>query len=180
MKIPKQRTWSDLAIRILREWNPGLKGGRGFAADMRKLLTELEGENIEDDWKTLRPRFIPDAYLINHQDEEVLIVEVEDTHPLTSEKLTRLINFYWWLDGLSWKFRVFTTDRYGQNQTEIPLFAYSCALVAPEEPDLRIRQLTDQQKIGLLDTGDVDYNTYVENCLRENEGAEQASTSNDG
>lgn len=166
--MDSKTTWSKLAVKILMSSNPRLQGGRGFASEMRKLLSRLEEWNLEGVWEHHRPRFIPDAYLVDEKKEEVWVIEVEDTHPLTLEKLQRLINFYWWLDAYYWKLRVFTTNRYGQNLTEIPLFAYHYAVESPDRPDPRVEKLTDQQLSGLAFIKRKDVDEYIKQCLVTN------------
>ncbi|MAS96144.1 MAG: hypothetical protein CMO55_23325 [Verrucomicrobiales bacterium] len=156
---------------MLRSFNPEIRGGRGFAKEMRKLLTELEGGDISREWKYHRPRFIPDAFVIKEDEEEVWVIEIEDTHPLTTEKLRRLIDFYWWLDGYCWDLRVFTANRYGQNKSEIPLFAYHYALHSSGEPDPRISQLTDHQAMSLIDLAEGEVDAYLDRCIQENKAA---------
>lgn len=155
-------------MKMLRSWNHNIRGGSGFASEMRGLLNRLEDHDVQHEWQYHRPRFIPDAFLIDEQNEEVWVVEIEDTHPLTLQKLQRLISFYWWLDAYYWKLRVFTTNRYGQNISEIPLFSYDYVLAAPSECDPRIDQLTDYQLINLGLTPQSEMDAYIKRCLKQN------------
>ncbi len=166
--MPSKATWSKLTVKLLRSWNSNIRGGRGFASEMRLLLNRLEGYDVRHEWHHHRPRFIPDAYVVGEREEEVWVVEIEETHPLTLQKLQKLINLYWWLDAHHWKLRVFTTNRYGQNISEISLFSYHHALESPDEHDPRIDRLTDHQAIELTSIPENETNAYIERCLAEN------------
>jgi len=64
-------------------------------------------------------RDVPDAYLIDRESMEVLIFEVEDTHPMSAQKVWRLVTL---ADAMNWELgleaRLFVTDRYA-NLTEL-------------------------------------------------------------
>jgi hypothetical protein len=125
-------TFSRLTAKVIRSHNPRIKL-KGFSREVRKLLYDLEDKEVVDEtWRHHGPRFIPDAFFIDHKKEEIYVFEIEDSHPLTVDILKRILNFYWWLDSYYWKLRVFVLDRYGLNKREICLFSFFYADNSPD------------------------------------------------
>ena len=124
---------SDLTAALFRQINPRIQTGAGFHKAMLAIWLETEGDDADSrkEWRSdHRPRFLPDAFLISHKAREVRVYEIEDSHPISAKKLADLIDFYFSLDAISWQFRVFVTDRYGQSARELSLLGYYAAQLA--------------------------------------------------
>lgn len=119
-------TRHELAIRMLVNSHPDMCRN-GFAKAVRELWIELHADEDPDECtEPVRHPFLPDAYRIDREAQEILVYEVEDTCPISPEKLLRLA--YWWFqwdadDEHEWLPRVFVVDRYGNVGTEIDLMA---------------------------------------------------------
>ncbi len=117
----KKPTFSQLIAIKLQQENMQLKI-KGFQKFLRSLAEEssdinLYLEMIEEN------RIVPDAWLHDEDNMEIIIYEIEDTHTITRNKLTKLINLWFMLDSeVYYKLRLILTDRYGQNRREIELF----------------------------------------------------------
>jgi hypothetical protein len=112
-----------MTAKVMRFVNPAIKI-TGFRAEIKRLWLEQEGRDALEEWRQYGPRFIPDGYLIDEQKREVIVYEVEDTHPCPPKKLMELAYFRFFLDTYDWEFRAIVLDRYGQNPRELPLVAY--------------------------------------------------------
>jgi len=165
----KKQTFSLLAARGLQAADERISLV-GFASSMRSLLTELEGDSeyIGLIWSESRPRFVPDAFLIDRKKSQVVIYEIEDTHPLTIEKLERLFAFYWWLDAHYWILRVLITNRYGEVTNEIDLFHHFFAKHRKPNRKKRADVLTKRQLISLEELELNMREQFVKRCLQEN------------
>jgi len=113
-------TLHELAIRTLVNSDPNIHRN-GFRAAIKELVAELDGDE-----ECLVDGFLPDAYKIDRDAQEILIYEVEDSHPLPPNKL-RLYSWFWFCweaEGHhEWLPRLFTVDRYGRATGEIDLCA---------------------------------------------------------
>lgn len=71
------------------------------------------GEPVEECiWCGERERFpiVPDAFRIDEQRMEVIMVEVECTNPLRPEKLAKILDLWWTLDGEGWALGLILVD----------------------------------------------------------------------
>jgi len=66
-------------------------------------------------------RIIPDAYLIDHEKKTAFLFEVEDTNPISADKLRKLSEIWFFLDSINWEVRVFLIDRYMHHWSVLPL-----------------------------------------------------------
>jgi len=87
-------------------------------------------------------RIIPDAYLIDHKKKTVFLFEVEDTNPITPNKLRKLSEIWFRLDSLGWEMRVFLIDRYMHHWSILPLSKVWHAL---EHEDCSKRHQSDSE-----------------------------------
>jgi hypothetical protein len=71
------------------------------------------------------PNIIPDGYTIDPESGLVTIYEIEDTNKIKESKMWKLADLWWELDVCAWRLRVFVTDRYFENMTEIDMHAYA-------------------------------------------------------
>jgi len=114
--IQKVTTPHELVIRSLIDSHPDMCRN-GFRRAMRNLWSELG--DIDE---MLPIDFVPDAYRIDREAEEILIYEVEFSHPVTEHKLRQygMLWFDWDAEGQhEWLPRLFIIDRLGQR--EIPM-----------------------------------------------------------
>lgn len=106
-------------IRGLLDGNPNVCRN-GFWEAVSKLAAELGEDGPLD---RARYGFLPDAYLIDRENCEIVLYEVEVTGRLTDCKLRNLGNFWAWWDGSGehdWLPRLILVDRFG-NHNEIGL-----------------------------------------------------------
>ena len=78
-------------------------------------------ESWREEWK---PQFIPDLWWIDDENKTIHLYEIEDTHPLTEDKLLLLHTFWWNMDGISWDVKLVVFDRYGKNPRPLDLMEY--------------------------------------------------------
>ena len=67
---------------------------------------------------------IPDAFRILEKQNKIQLFEVEDTHPLTIEKLKNLARTWMAFEDHDLHLRLFVSDRYGANIRELDLDLY--------------------------------------------------------
>jgi len=106
-------SFSKLAAVWLLNLDPRMLIG-GFS---KRLCEAVEKSNSRCDSGELKLllsnyRIIPDAYLIDQQAKTAYLFEVEDTNPLSADKLRKLSEIWWRLDSIGWEMRVFLIDRY--------------------------------------------------------------------
>jgi len=104
----------------------------GFRAAIRDLVAELDGDE-----GCFVDGFLPDAYKIDREAQEIIIYEVEDSHPIPPHKLDRYAWFWfcWDAEGAhEWLPRLFTVDRYGRLTGEINLCAAYYAFLDNHRP----------------------------------------------
>ena len=63
----------------------------------------------------------PDGLLIDQENERAYFLEIEDSNPLTEDRLTQYANAWWALDDLYWTLHLIVANRYGHNHHEIDL-----------------------------------------------------------
>lgn len=111
---------------------------RGFTAATREFLLSVFKDSFEDGEilsearrrelidlfeEQFPPRIIPDLFEIEAENKVIRLFEIEDTHPLTNEKLEHLIEWWSALDGHGIELQLIITDRYGFNIRKIDLAA---------------------------------------------------------
>jgi hypothetical protein len=77
-------------------------GGEGDPAECSCLVSALQ-----------RWRSVPDAYVINREEEEIIAVEVQNTCPVSPRKLDLYIELFWALDEYCWTLGLHLVDRSG-------------------------------------------------------------------
>lgn len=130
--MSKKSTFSTLAVTKMQAYDPAIKT-RGFAQALRDIL-ELEDPDADDN-ADYNPGIIPDAYKIDHDNQCIWIYEIEDTNPLTLDKLVLITDIFWLFDWLSWNTRLIVYDRYGENPRELNLLDYSGAIAIENKED---------------------------------------------
>jgi hypothetical protein len=112
-------TLHERLIRDIVEADPRMMR-RGFWRDVRALIEEL---GLDADELCAR-EFLPDAYLIDPTRQEINMVEVEVSCPLSDKKKQDYawMWFCWESEDTDWMPRLFVVDRYG-NSNEMDLKA---------------------------------------------------------
>jgi hypothetical protein len=67
---------------------------------------------------------IPDAFMIDPDGEIVIAFEVEARHPVSSNKMNRYGDIFWYLDDCGWRFALITTDKFGNKTAFVDLGEY--------------------------------------------------------
>ena len=93
--------------------------------DEEKVITAeaRRKETIDLFEEQFPPRIIPDLFEIDRDKKVIRLFEIEDTHPLTNEKLELLVEWWGALDFHSIELELFVTDRYGFNIRKLDLAA---------------------------------------------------------
>jgi hypothetical protein len=146
--MPDTVTFSKLAIGVLERKYPGLKT-KGLRSDVRSfLLHYLEGYFAEEESAgsfdseftksaciassikdlTRDLTFIPDAYRILVEENEIHLFEIEDTHPLSIDKLRMLTRCWLGFQEHGVTMRIFVSDRYGSLIRELDLDLFEMLL----------------------------------------------------
>ena len=163
-------TFSSIAAKLLQQRDPRI-GLVGFAAAMRSLVSELEGdvEYVDEIWPYNRPRFIPDAFYLDRKKQQVVVYEIEDTHFLSLTKLQRMTIFYFWLEYHYWTMRVLIANRYGHVTGEIDLMRHFYAAESPTKKSVRSDVLSKRQLRALQQLHPLEHERFIKKCLRENQ-----------
>jgi hypothetical protein len=119
-------TASKRVIAGLMKIDPEIRSS-GF----RKSLAELSSSRY---FLEAAGAFLPDGYLLDHDEARVLIYEVVDTHPIRPDKAACIAELSDELDDIGWELLVVTLDYTGHPTSELPGWAYMPAytsMVAP-------------------------------------------------
>jgi len=111
-------TMERLALLHVSKRFPGLKR-KGFSGAVRKAsdgcMLKSEIGIIPDGWRLdVLPEDAPVCGVFT-------VIEIEDRHPLSQEKLSRYCHLYDALDFYLYFLRLLVFDRYGQNQRDLDL-----------------------------------------------------------
>ncbi|RYZ20060.1 MAG: hypothetical protein EOO16_17970 [Chitinophagaceae bacterium] len=95
----------------------------GFSKELGKAVLETNGQFDQMELRELLTlhRIIPDAYLIDKSACTVYLFEIEDTNPLTADKIRKLSEIWFRLDSIDWEMRVFLVDRYLTSWRSLPM-----------------------------------------------------------
>lgn len=101
-------TFSKLGAAWLLSLDPKMKIGV-FTKALCAAMERVNGKFDADELRPLlrRQRIIPDAYIIDDDTKVVYLFEIEDTSPLTADKLRKLSEIWFRLDCVEWEMRVF-------------------------------------------------------------------------
>jgi hypothetical protein len=102
---------------LLSDFKDPFEDGEILPESRKKELIDLFQEQFP-------PKIIPDLFEIDADNKIIRLFEIEDTHPLTNEKLEILIEWWSALDGYGIGLDLFVTDRYGFNIRKIDLAAH--------------------------------------------------------
>ena len=79
-------------------------------------------KSLEHSWTQLwRPSFVPDLWYVDAENCDIHLFEIEDTNPLSSRKLAKLVDFWWSMDNEGWDVYCTVFDRYGLQPRQINL-----------------------------------------------------------
>jgi len=125
-------TFSKLGAAWLLGLDPRMKIG-GFTKTLCAAMERVNGKLDAEELTPLlrRHRIIPDAYLIDTDFNVVYLFEIEDTNPLSADKLRKLSEIWFRLDCIEWEMRVFLIDRYLSIWRSLPLADVWHALESP-------------------------------------------------
>ena len=114
----------DIGVHAILRRHPELKT-KQFKQALKKAVIAFgeDREMGEVRWGGVKDsiKFIPDAYSLDPKNRVVTVFEVENTNPLSDEKLGRLIQAWFVLDSISWDLLVMTCDRWGNETGLVPL-----------------------------------------------------------
>jgi hypothetical protein len=106
----------------------------GYARNLRKAIRATHGEGEEEHMGEMLSeyRVIPDGYIIDRQNQTVYFFEIEDTNPISTDKLRKLSQIWFYLDCIQWDLKVFLIDRYLSNWRALPLSQIYFSLAHPD------------------------------------------------
>ena len=118
-------TFSKLVVDLLRMEDPTIRK-RGFPHELREILKDnTPQEMVFRKGRRQTLQFIPDAFRVDSEEQEITLYEVEDSNFLTIRKLSIIVNLWWVLDDMGWNLRLVVVDRYGVNRKELDLHCWS-------------------------------------------------------
>lgn len=119
-------TPSKAIVAAMMAKNPKVKD-RGFRAALRRIPSLAEAADLAC--------FIPDAYVIDLEDQVITLIEVDDTNPIDEGKASKIGNFTDCVMGDDWAVRVVVIDYAGGVKAEVPGWAfmsvYTSTIVGP-------------------------------------------------
>jgi|SRR5215831_9722632 len=126
-------TFSKLCAGWLLRLDPRMQV-KGFARDLCKAIAETYSKGEAEDLKELidENRIIPDSHLIDKKLRTIYLFEIEDTNPISADKLRKLSEIWFQLDCLDWEMRVFLIDRYLTCWRSLPLADVYFSLAFPD------------------------------------------------
>lgn len=81
----------------------------------------LEEEDFRSD-------FVPDAYLINKEENKITFIEIVKTHDLTKIKLYKIGQFWFECDSEFIDVECYTVTEYGMCKVDLQSLYYNCVL----------------------------------------------------
>ncbi len=97
---------------------------------MPEQMDEVKDSLLEMWSEVWKPRFIPDLWWIDEPNKAIHLYEIEDTHPLTEEKLFLLERYWWHMDAIDWDLTLTVFDRYGLNPRPLDLTNYAMGMLS--------------------------------------------------
>lgn len=92
---------------------------------------ETDRQYLDDCFDSMRG-VLPDAYRINVTAKKVTVFEVEDTYPLSWEKVDRYLALFWMLDNYDWDLEIVVVDRSGHaRHADVTLLAHEVLAKKP-------------------------------------------------
>lgn len=121
---------------------------RALFAEHTKGVAEAERLDfeklLEGSWVDLwRPSFVPDLWYVDAKSRDIHLFEVEDTNPLSSHKLVKLVDFWWSMDNEGWDVYCTVFDRYGSQPRLINLQRTAFLQMGVDTNGPRYRAATD-------------------------------------
>jgi hypothetical protein len=117
-------TAHERVIRALVASDPAVER-RGFWKRLRDLYVSAAAEDDEAPWDDVpRKTFQPDAFKFDHEQQLLILFEVEATSPISAAKLDNLAYFWFEMDAVGpegWLPVVMRFDRHGTHTGTIDL-----------------------------------------------------------
>ena len=139
----------EMAVMNVKQLHPHAQDARVSSGDLRfrktlsaALWKEFKGwatpeqiKEVKDDFReswreAWKPPFIPDLWWIDELNKAIHLYEIEDTHPLTEEKLLLLERYWWHMDAVDWELTLTVFDRYGLNARPLDLTSYALGMLS--------------------------------------------------
>ena len=118
-------TFSKLVVDLLRKEDPSISK-YGFPNVLRQIFKDNTPlEMVFRQGRTQTLGFTPDAFKVDSENREVTLFEVEDSHKLSTRKLSIIVNLWWILDDIGWNLHLIVVDRYATDRKEIDLQEWS-------------------------------------------------------
>ncbi len=129
----------DLAIQKVSARRGEKLHTKGLGKFLRKLEAQFDIDIPRDEWMTR----IPDAWSYTpHETDEypgsLILYEVEDSNPLSVDKLRVYADFFVTYDFYDVDVRLFVYDRYGEQEREIGLAEYYCLLICADHKPISL------------------------------------------
>lgn len=103
----------------------------GIGEAIVNWLIDLEyGETCWDVFQQDVPR-LPDGIAIDRENRIAYFIEIEDSHPLSEDRLDLYGRAFWHLDSVYWQLKLITADRYGNPNKPTDLAAWTAAKAQP-------------------------------------------------
>lgn len=142
-------TFSKLCAAWLLNLDPRMQV-KGFAKDLCAAIRRDSPGEAEDLKELISEnRIIPDAHLIDQIKRTVYLFEIEDTNPLSANKLRKLSLIWFRLDAIDWEMRVFLIDRYLTCWRALPLADVWYSLQWPDPRKNHSERASQQKKVEL-------------------------------
>ena len=86
-----------------------------------ECIGNLEGENEGERWQNFKDDVpaSPDCLWIDEANEIAYFLEIEDTHPLSEQRMNKYASAWWTLDMVYWQLILVVANRYGKNHHEV-------------------------------------------------------------
>lgn len=114
-----QETMSDRVVRRLKAADPRIRKKRFRANIVRAVVSECPEESewtqelFDDLCYGRKCNIVPDAWIMDEHARSIGIFEVEDTNPISKDKMEKIISWHWALNSIGWKLNLCVVDRWG-------------------------------------------------------------------
>lgn len=118
-------TFSKLVVDLLRTEDPCIRK-YGFPNALRQIFKDNTPlDMVFEQGRNQTLGFVPDAFKVDSENQEVTLFEVEDFHKLSIQKLSKIVDLWWILDDIGWNLQLIVVDRYATDRKKINLLDWS-------------------------------------------------------